>query len=95
LIAHKETKCLSLPTHLWLKEGNVHDLVALREIADELPSEISLYADKAYADEKFKSELQSQQIKLFTPIKKPKKAELTSKQKLFNKVISVRYSATN
>jgi hypothetical protein len=42
LIAHKETKCLSLPTHLWLKEGNVHDLVALREIADELPFVISL-----------------------------------------------------
>lgn len=71
-----------------MKEGNVHDLTALREISDELPSGINLFGDKAYADESFKAELKEQQIQLFTPIKKTKKAKLTDEQKHFNKTVS-------
>ena len=88
LIANKQTSSLPLPSKVWLKEGNVHDLVALQEIADELPPGINLYGDKAYADEHFRIELKRQQIQLFTPIKKPKKAELTKEQKRFNRTIS-------
>jgi Transposase DDE domain len=88
LIANKRLATLPLPAKIWLKEGNVHDLTALREITDELPSGINLFGDKAYSDEEFKLELQKQQIQLFTPIKKPKKAKLTDEQKRFNKTIS-------
>ena len=48
-------------------------LTALKEISDELPAEINLFGDKAYADKTFKAELQKQQIQLLTPIRKPKK----------------------
>lgn len=88
LIANKQNSSLPLPSKVWLREGNVHDLVALQEIADELPTAINLYGDKAYVDEKFKIELQNREIQLFTPIKKPKKAELTKEQKRFNRTIS-------
>lgn len=88
LIANRQPACLPLPTKVWLKEGNVHDLTALREISDELPSGINLFGDKAYADESFKAELKEQQIQLFTPIKKTKKAKLTDEQKHFNKTVS-------
>lgn len=88
LIANKQAASLPLPTQLWLKEGNVHDLIALKEISDELPTGINLFGDKAYADESFKAELKEQQIQLFTPIKKPKKENLTMEQKRYNKTVS-------
>lgn len=88
LIANKNTARLPLPTKVWLKEGNVHDLTALKEITDELPNGINLFGDKAYADEGFKAELKTQQIRLLTPIKKPKKENLTDEQKRFNKTVS-------
>jgi hypothetical protein len=88
LIANKKTESLPLPTKMWLKEGNVHDLTALREITDELPNGINIFGDKAYADESVKAELKEQQIQLFTPIKKPKKEKLTDEQKRFNKTVS-------
>jgi hypothetical protein len=88
LIANKQTSSLPLPKKIWLKEGNVHDLAALKEIADELPSGINLYGDKAYLDEQFKIKLKEQQIQLFTPFKKRKKGSLSDAQKDFNKTIS-------
>lgn len=88
LIANKQTESLPLPTRVWLKEGNVHDLTALKEISDELPPGINLFGDKAYTDETFKAELQKQQIRLMTPIKKPKKEKLSKEQKRFNKTVS-------
>lgn len=88
LIASQQTNCLPLPSQIWIKESNVHDLAALKEIKDELPAGINLFGDKAYVDEAFKSELKQRQIQLLTPIKKPKKAKLTDEQKRFNKTIS-------
>ena len=88
LIGNRRPGTLPLPTRIWLKEGNVHDLTALREIADDLPADINLFADKAYSDREFKKELESREIKLLTPLKKPKKEELSAAQKLFNKTIS-------
>lgn len=88
LIAKRQTGALPIPAQVWLKEGNVHDLTALKEITDELPSQINLFGDKAYADAQLKAELKERQIRLFTPIKKPKKEKLLDEQKRYNKTVS-------
>jgi hypothetical protein len=88
LIGRRRSGSLPLPARIWLKEGNVHDLTALREITDDLPSGINLFGDKAYADARFKAELKAQEINLLTPLKKPKKEKLTTSQKRFNKIVS-------
>ena len=79
---------LPVPTKLWLREGIIHDLTAVCEIEDELPASGNLFGDKAYADHGLKTELKSNRIKLLTPTKKPKKANLTDAQKRFNKTVS-------
>lgn len=88
LIGNRQSGTLPIPSRIWLREGNIHDLTALREITDELPAGINLFADKAYADAHFKTELERRSIKLLTPLKKPKKADLSAAQKQFNKTIS-------
>jgi len=88
LIGNRQAGTLPTPSRIWLREGNIHDLTALREISDELPAEINLFADKAYADADFKRQLEARDIKLLTPLKKPKKEDLSDEQKLFNKTIS-------
>lgn len=87
-ISNRQTGALPVPARLWLREGNVHDLTALREIADELPTGINLFGDKAYADAAFSAELRVRGIRLLTPVKKPKKGILTRAQKHFNKMVS-------
>lgn len=87
LIANRRSGKLSAPAHPWLKEGNGHDLTALREIADELPAVINLFGDKAYADQSFKAALKNKRITLLIPAKKPKKAALSQAQKHFNKIV--------
>lgn len=88
LFANRQPGCLPIPAKVWLKEGNVHDLTALREISEELPGAINLFADKAYSDASFKRELEIRTIKLFTPFKKPKKDSVAAEKRLFNKTIS-------
>jgi len=88
LIANRQSGKLPVPARIWLKEGNVHDLTALREIQDQLPAGINLFGDKAYADLSFKAALANKRINLLTPDKKPKKADLTEVQKRFNKTVS-------
>lgn len=87
-IGNRRAGALPVPARIWMREGNVHDLAVLREIADELPSGINLFGDKAYADAAFSAELRVRGIRLLTPIKKPKKGILTRTQKLFNKTVS-------
>lgn len=62
LFASRQTGALPLPAKVWLKEGNVHDLTLLREIADQLPNDINLFGDKAYSDKNFRKELETQRI---------------------------------
>ncbi len=88
LIANRQSGTLPIPAQLWLKEGNTHDLTALKEKSDQLPIGINLFGDKAYADKQFKSELKERQIQLFTPIKKPIKETLSKAQKRYNKMVS-------
>jgi len=88
LIASRQTGSLPIPARIWLNEGNVHDLTALRKITGELPAGINLFGDRAYANETFKAESKERQIQLLTPIKKPKKENLSKQQKRFNKTVS-------
>ena len=88
LIANKQAGTLPLPAQIWLREGNIHDLTALKEIKDELPSGINLFGDKAYNDKDFREEMKTRQIQLLTPIKKPKKHELSIGERICNKTIS-------
>ncbi len=61
---------------------------APRQNIDQLPSYKNLFGDKAYLDKQLTLELSHRDIKLFTPLKKPKKQELSPTQKLFNKTVS-------
>jgi IS5 family transposase len=88
LVANRQTGALPIPAQVWLKEGNIHDLTALREISDELPLGINLFGDKAYADAQFKAQLKERGIQLFTPFKKPKKEKLSKAQRKYNKTVS-------
>lgn len=88
LIARRKTGKLPRPTQMWLRQGNVHDLTALKEQA-HLPTNMTLFADKAYVGRDFKKHLQaSRQINLITPIKKPKKKQLSTDEKSYNKMVS-------
>ena len=88
LIARRQPEHLPIPTHLWLERANTHDLTALRGAESNIPNAITLFGDKAYADRRFKDFLGLRQIHLLTPIKKPKKAELSKKEKHYNKLVS-------
>jgi hypothetical protein len=49
----------------------------------ELRAGINLFADKAYSDKQFKTQLESRRIKLLTPLKKPKKRRTSGSAKAF------------
>ena len=88
LIARRQPHQLPAPTQLWIERGNTHDLTALRSAQSQLPDDINLFGDKAYADRRFKNLLRERRIHLLTPIKKPKKAELSKIEKHYNKLVS-------
>ena len=91
MIAQRRAGALPLPAQIWLRPANVHDLPALRDQLDELdqlPTGINLFADKAYADQRLANQLAERHIKLLTPLKKPKKQELSAGQKQFNRTVS-------
>lgn len=69
LIGNRQAGALPTPVHIWLKEGNIHDLTALCERTDDLPSGINLFAGKACVDAAFKTELETRGINLLTPLR--------------------------
>jgi hypothetical protein len=88
LIARRQPERLPVPAYLWLERANTHDLTALRAAQSQIPGQINLFGDKAYCDRRFKDFLQTRRIRLLTPIKKPKKAELSKSEKYYNKLVS-------
>ncbi len=88
LIARRQPHQLPAPAQLWIERGNTHHLTALRSRQSQIPDRINLFGDKAYADRRFKDFLQARRIHLLTPIKKPKKAELSKIEKHYNKLVS-------
>ena len=87
LIAKREPGRLPKPVYLWLREGNVHDLTALKEQSQAM-TKMTLFADKAYVSRKFQDKMQTQEIAILTPIKKPKKKQLSKSQKSYNYLVS-------
>lgn len=88
LIAKRQSGKLPRPTHLWLERANTHDLTALRT-QSEIPNNINLFGDKAYASRQFNKLLrEARHINLLTPIKKPKGGALSQTQKHYNKLVS-------
>ena len=47
LLTDKQPAALPLLTQVWLKDANVHGLVALKEIKDEFPTRSNLIGDLA------------------------------------------------
>lgn len=87
LIARRKAGRLPKPVRLWLRQGNVHDLTALKEQYQAI-EKMTLFADKAYVSKDFKQKMQTQQVQLVTPLKKPKKKELSKHQKSYNRLVS-------
>lgn len=88
LIARRRVGKLPFPTQLWMERANTHDLTALKQRQSNLPEQITLFGDKAYADRRFKSFLKEREIQLLTPIRKPKNKELSKLEKHYNKMVS-------
>ncbi len=86
-IAHSCFAPLPRPTHIWLREGSVHDLQSVREQDIYLP-ESALIGDKAFLDPTLQASPRQQQTRLYTPLKKPKGIELTAGQKYYNRLES-------
>lgn len=87
LIARRQSEKLPLPSYLWIERANTHDLTALRQQSN-IPANINLFGDKAYADRRFKDFLRERGIHLLTPIKKPKGKQLSNQQKYYSKLVS-------
>lgn len=88
LIARRQCGKLPLPAKLWMERASTHDLTALKQQSANIPEQITLFGDKAYADRRFKDFLKERRIQLLTPIKKPKNKELTKTEKHYNKMVS-------
>jgi len=82
-IAQRRVATIPLPVHIWLRAGSCHDLRSVREQDIRLPNS-ALIGDKAFRDPVLQASLEQQQTKLYTPLKKPKGAELTPDQKYYN-----------
>lgn len=59
LLANKQSGWLPIPARIWLREGNVHDLIVLRQATNELPTQINLFGDNAYDDRNLKLSLKA------------------------------------
>ena len=78
---------LPVPAQIWLVEGSVHDSKAVKEQSPTLAAK-SVFGDLAYLDKELIALLSGQNIKLITPVKKPKGADLTDRQKYHNRLVS-------
>jgi len=71
LLSGFRPKQMPLPRQLGFTPANVHDLTALRPVLEELQN-ITIFADKAYADKELRTYLRQRNTMLLTPPKKLK-----------------------
>lgn len=87
LLARRRCGRLPVPSEIWFRAGNVHDLTAFKEHAISLPN-TALFGDKAFCDAALKKQLKEQNTQLLVPIKKPKGKELSESDKCYSPLVS-------
>jgi len=87
LLATRRAGRLPMPSEIWFRAGNVHDLTAFKEQTICLPNS-ALFGDKAFCDAALKKQLKEQNTRLLVPIKKPKGKEQTESEKSYSRLVS-------
>lgn len=87
LLAARRSGRLPLPSEIWFRAANVHDLTAFKEQVIDLP-DCSLFGDKAFCDAALKKQLKEQKTQLFVPLKKPKGKEQSQSDKSYSRLVS-------
>jgi hypothetical protein len=87
LLATRRAGRLPVPSEIWFRAANVHDLTAFKEQEVCLPN-TALFGDKAFCDAALKKRLQEQNTRLLVPIKKPKGTEPTASEKNYSRLVS-------
>jgi len=85
--AARRVGTLPLPTGIWLAQGSVYDSRSFKEQSPEVSAD-TLFGDLAYRDKELIGLLKAQNTQLITPVKKPKGADLTEKEKYHNRLVS-------
>ncbi len=86
LLARRCAGRLPIPSELWFRAGNVHDLTAFKEQSPNLPN-TSVFGDKAFCDTALKKTLGEQNTRLFVPIKKPKGKDQSDTDKYLSRLV--------
>jgi hypothetical protein len=85
--AARRVGTLPLPIGIWLAQGSVYDSRSFKEQSPEVSAD-TLFGDLAYRDKELIGLLKAQNTQLITPVKKPKGADLTEKEKYHNRLVS-------
>lgn len=86
-LAIRRVQTLPFPFQVFLSPASTHDLTAFKQQNPSIPTR-NLFADKAYADEDLKLELQSKGVTLLTPYKKKKNESPQFNEPLWSKFVS-------
>ncbi len=87
LLAVRRAGRLPMPSEIWFRAGNVHDLTAFKEQNICLPN-TALFGDKAFCDTALKKQLAEQNTRLLVPIKKPKGKDQSESGKQLSRLVS-------
>lgn len=85
-LAIRRKKKLPMPFNAHLSKASKHDITVFKQLKPSIPT-ANLFADKAYADEQTRSDLQNQGVTLITP-RKRKRGETKPKETLFSRFVS-------
>lgn len=88
LLAGRRTGRLPLPTEVWWRAANIHDLTAFKEQVIDLPDNSALFGDKAFSDTSLKQQLKEQNTRLFVPLKKPQGKDQSESSKYYSRLVS-------
>jgi hypothetical protein len=87
LLARRRSGRLPIPSEVWLRAANVHDLTAFKEQLINLPNS-ALFGDKAFGDAALKQQLKEQNTRLFVPLKKPQGKDQSESSKYYSRLVS-------
>ena len=87
LLAQRRAGRLPLPSEIWFRAGNVHDLTAFKEQNVSLPNS-ALFGDKAFCDARLKRQLKEPNTRLLVPMKKPRGKEQSELDKNYSPLVS-------